>query len=111
MPAIDPPRPIGDMYSLVHQGIDAIGRGDEAALAQLARLTAEVPRWVRLHLEMEHTYPSPSGVTRCRLAQWYDARGMKPEQESPLGWKVRRAMANSSSIPLPAATQSGPGYP
>ena len=88
---IDPPRPIGDMYALVYEGIEAIGRGDEMALNKLAELTSNVPDWIRLHLEMEHTFPSPSGVMRCRLAQWYAARGVEPDQKSPLSWKVRRA--------------------
>ena len=88
----EPPRPIGDMYSLVYEGIDSIGTGDANALAKLADIASSVPKWIGDHLAMEHTYPSPSGIMECRLKQWYFAKGMEPDQASPRGWKVRRAM-------------------
>lgn len=80
------------MYQLSYDGIDAIDHGDDYALGVLAGLEGKVPAWLRAHREMEHTFPSPSGIMRCRLQQWFDARKMKPDQESPRGWKVRRAM-------------------
>ncbi len=86
------PDDIGSMYQLAYKGIDAIDHGDDYALGVLADLESKVPEWLRAHREMEHSYPSPSGIMRCRLQQWFDARKMKPDQASPRGWKVRRAM-------------------
>lgn len=88
----DEPDDIGSMYQLSYTGIDAIDHGDDYALGVLADLEGKVPEWLRVHREMEHSYPSPSGIMRCRLQQWFDARKMKPDQTSPRGWKVRRAM-------------------
>ena len=103
----EPPRPIGDMYGLVYDGIDAIGRGDEAALGKLAEIASSVPQWIRAHLGMEHSYPSPSGIQNCRLQQWYDAKGMEPDQVSPRGWKVGRAMGVLSEPYWMAVLASG----
>ena len=58
----------------------------------LEELTPAVPAWIKAHLEMEHSHPSPSGITRCRLQQWFDAKKMPPDQEIPVGWKLRRMM-------------------
>ncbi len=88
----DEPTDIGDMYQLSYSGIDAIDHGDSHALGVLADLEGKVPEWLRVHREMEHSFPSPSGIMRCRLQQWFDAKKMKPDQSSPRGWKVRRAM-------------------
>lgn len=58
----------------------------------MERLAPAIPGWVEAHLAMEHTFPSPSGILRCRLQQWYEARGAEPDQDIPVGWKLRRMM-------------------
>ncbi len=109
MPVVEPPRPIGDMYSLVHQGIDAIGRGDEAALAQLARLTASVPRWIRLHLEMEHCV-EPRTPVLMRDLTWRPAGSLRigdeiiafdeysPAYNKPVKWRYSKVTGNNERL-------------
>ncbi len=80
------------MYTLAYEGIDAIDHGDDYALGVLAGLEGKVPAWLRSHREMEHSFPSPSSIMNCRLQQWFNAKKMKPDQASPRGWKVRRAI-------------------
>lgn len=89
--SIEPPT-LADTYAIVRVGIEALGIGDAAAMAELSRLTALVPAWFRQHREMLHTFPSPSGLMRCRAQQWYDFKKVQPDQTTPPGWKVAAAM-------------------
>jgi len=86
-----PPIPLDEAYRQVHKGIEAIGDGSEFAIKALSDLSSKIPAWIKAHLEMEHTIPSPSNVTECRLKLWYRAKNIE-SASSPLGWKVRRAM-------------------
>ena len=89
---MEEPRDIGSMYTLCYEGIDALDHGDDYALGVLAQVEASVPEWIRLHKEMQHTYPSPSSIMYCRLQQWFAAKSVKMDHESPISNKVRRAM-------------------
>lgn len=63
----------------------------EESLALLGELAGQAPAYYKKHLEMEHTTPSPSGVTRCRLQQWYKAREEPSDVVLPAAWKKRSA--------------------
>lgn len=89
---MDTPIELGSIYTTAYEGIEALDHGDDYALGVLANLEALVPEWLRLHREMEHTWPSPSGIMNCRLQQWFAAKNVKMDRTSPIGWKVRRAM-------------------
>ena len=89
---IEPPLLLDDAYRQTYKGINELGDGSDSALKSLASLSSKIPNWVKAHLEMEHTVPSPSCVTECRHRLWHRAKGTTPDSESPLGWKVRRAM-------------------
>lgn len=89
---MEEPRDIGFMYQLAYNGINALDHGDDYALGVLAQVAAAVPEWIRLHRAMEHSYPSPSGIMNCRLQQWFAAKNVRVDNESPIGNKVRRAM-------------------
>lgn len=52
----------------------------------------KIPGWVAAHMRMEHSRPSPSTILRCRYQQWCDGKGLAPDQEIPVGWKLRRMM-------------------
>lgn len=63
---------VEEIESRIYSAIEQIG--DEKSLQLLEKLSPEIPRWVKLHLQMQHTYPSPSNITRCRYQLWLNAR-------------------------------------
>ncbi|KKL55771.1 hypothetical protein LCGC14_2252060, partial [marine sediment metagenome] len=44
-------------------------RGDW--MAAIADLIHQTPAQIKQHMELEHTNPGPSSVTKCRRAQWF----------------------------------------
>lgn len=88
----EPPYSIEEIYSRVCSGIKKIDHGDVSALKRLADIEQAVPCWLKQHKELSHSFPSPSGVMECRLKQFFQGRGYEPDQESPIGWQIRRAM-------------------
>lgn len=97
--ALSLPRSL-DMTSLpptnektLHRLLEALREIDgPRSISLLEELTSQVPAWIKAHLEMLHSHPSPSGIMRCRLQQWFDAKKMAPDQEIPVGWKLRQMM-------------------
>jgi len=87
-----PPITLDDAYKHVYKGIEAIGDGSDFAIQALSDLSSKIPAWIKAHLQMQHTIPSPSNVAECRLKLWYRAKNFPVSEVSPLGWKVRRAM-------------------
>lgn len=84
-----PPLSEKEIRDRIYTAVDGIG--GEESVELLTQLTAEVPGWLKAHYEMEHSYPSPSGITQCRLQQWYKAKDYKRDQEIPRSWKARAA--------------------
>lgn len=89
---ITPPILLDDAYRKIHNGIDELGDGSDASLQALSKISEKIPGWLKAHLTMEHTIPSPSTVTECRYKLWNRAKKVPPDSESPRGWKIRRAM-------------------
>jgi hypothetical protein len=65
--------------------------GSDESLALLGKLAGQAPAHYKKHLELEHSTPSPSGITRCRLQQWYKAREEESDVILPAAWKKRSA--------------------
>ena len=65
--------------------------GSEDSLALLGELAGQAPAHYKKHLELEHSTPSPSGITRCRLQQWYKAKEEESSVVLPAAWKKRSA--------------------
>lgn len=73
----------------IYQAIE--GMGGEEALEMLADLAGKAPSYYAAHLSMEHTVPSPSGVTNCRLQQWFKGQGIERDTVPPAAWDKRAA--------------------
>ncbi len=58
----------------------------------MEELTPLIPGWIKSHMKMDRSVPSPSGILRCRLQLWYEAKKMAADQTVPAGWKIRRMM-------------------
>jgi len=83
--------PLDDLYSRITAAVEDMGSGSPEALALLGQLGGETPRWLQAHLELEHSTPSPSGVTACRLQQYGRAKGWPEEGSNPVNWTARAA--------------------
>jgi hypothetical protein len=70
----------------IHEAIRSIDHTEY--LDFLEELGPRVPGWLKTHLEMEHTVPSPSNVMRCRLQLWLLGQGYEPDDEPPILWKI-----------------------
>ena len=87
-----PPIPLHEAYKRVYSSISLLGEGDKEALNTLGRLGAHMPEWMVKHRSMEHTVPSPSNLTECIYKLWCRSKNFEPDQETPMGWKLRSAM-------------------
>jgi len=88
--AMSNPPPLDEVYSRVNSAIESIG--NEESLCLLERLGPEIPIWLKIHLEMEHTFPSPSNITRCRYQLWLNAKDKPRDEDPPSLWKIRQLM-------------------
>lgn len=70
----------------VHEAVRSIDHREY--LTFLEELGPQIPGWLKTHLEMEHSVPSPSNVMRCRLQLWFAGQGHEPDDEPPILWKV-----------------------
>jgi len=57
----------------------------------LDELAGESAAYLKAHLDMEHSFPSPSGVMKCRLQQWFKGKGVEGGDKIPAYWTVRMA--------------------
>lgn len=71
----------------------------EQFVDMLTALGGEMPDYLRAHLEMEHSTPSPSGVASCRLQQWFKGQGAEVQQGIPASWSLR-SMAGTVNEPI-----------
>ena len=92
MSILKPPIYLDDAYRKIHKGIDELGDGSERSLEALSTISSKISDWLKAHLMMEHTIPSPSSVTECRYKLWHRAKKFPTDSESPRGRKIRRAM-------------------
>jgi len=74
----------------LHRALDALDQ--ESSVEVLSRLAPKIPGWLEAHFKMEHSFPSPSLITRCRLQLWFTGRHREPDQEIPAAWKLRRLL-------------------
>ncbi|KKM84259.1 hypothetical protein LCGC14_1300920 [marine sediment metagenome] len=88
-PMSNPP-PIAEVSLRINEALESIG--NEKSLELLGRLGAETPNWLKNHLAMEHSYPSPSNITRCRYQLWLNAKDKPRDEEPPTLWKIRQLM-------------------
>ncbi|KKK73793.1 hypothetical protein LCGC14_2890260, partial [marine sediment metagenome] len=84
------PPPIAEVSQRINEALESIG--NEKSLELLGRLGAETPNWLKNHLAMEHSYPSPSNITRCRYQLWLNAKNKPRDEEPPTLWKIRQLM-------------------
>ena len=85
----NPPSTI-EVSARIDEALENIG--NEKSLELLGRLGAETPNWLKIHLEMDHTYPSPSNITRCRYQLWLNAKNKPRDEDPPSLWKIRQLM-------------------
>lgn len=78
-----------DLNDRIYAAIEEMGSEDSLAL--LGELAGQAPAHYKKHLELEHSTPSPSGITRCRLQQWYKAKEEESSVVLPAAWKKRSA--------------------
>lgn len=72
----------------LYKAINSIG--SEESLEMMVGLGSRVPDWLRLHLQQDHTIPSPSRLLDCRYQLWCHAKGYDPDQDVPVSWKIRQ---------------------
>ncbi len=84
------PPPVIEVASRIDEALENMG--NEKSLGLLGRLGAETPNWLKIHLEMQHTYPSPSNITRCRYQLWLNANEKPRDEDPPSLWKIRQLM-------------------
>lgn len=65
--------------------------GSEKGIGTLREMQTQSLAWMEKHLEMEHSYPSASMITRCRLQQWLNYLEVEPSEEIPVHWFMRAA--------------------
>src|SRR3990167_3437742 len=82
----------------------------EDFLALLSGLGAEMPDYLRAHLEMSHSVPSPSGVTACRLAAYWRGKEREPDHKVPAYW-TKRQVAGTIMEPFWHAILQRAGLP
>jgi len=85
------PLSLSGLYDRIHAAVQQMGEGTPEALELLGRLGGETPRWLQAHLSLEHSTPSPSGVTACRLQQYGKAKGWPITGTTPAHWTARAA--------------------
>ena len=72
----------------LYKAINSIG--SEESLEMMVELGSKVPDWLRLHLQQDHTIPSPSRLLDCRYQLWCHSKGYDPDQDVPISWKIRQ---------------------
>ncbi len=93
----EPPIPLSVVESRLLFAIEDLASGSEDALETLASVGAAMPGWMRAHLLMQHSIPSPSGILACRYQQWLVNR----QNESIKSCPVHGAARKSGLIPPP----------
>ena len=84
-----PPPSLETLETSIYQAIEEMG--NEESLKLLGQIAGEAPRYYEAHLRMEHSVPSPSSISRCRLQQYFKATGQKPDVNLPAAWTKRSA--------------------
>lgn len=87
----NPPIDLAVLEERIYSALEDIG--SEKFLSLLARLGGEMPSYLKAHLELEHSLPSPSGLTSCRTQLYW--KGKKAEEDEgkriPAHWFSRSA--------------------
>jgi hypothetical protein len=52
----------------------------------LIKLGENSAEYLRAHIELEHTIPSPSKALNCRRQMWYKAHGAESDRDFPESW-------------------------
>jgi len=79
----------GALYGKLISTIE--GMESEEFTVLLSNLAAVTPDYLRAHMEMEHSTPSPSGVTACRLQQYLKKTDEEVTSKIPASWSLRAA--------------------
>ena len=72
--------------------------GSKLWLDSLEKFGALGPLWMRRHLEIEHTVPSPSGIEACRLQQYWYAKKREQDIPHPTAYRRQAAMGVLSEL-------------
>lgn len=86
------PLPIAYVERCLLDAIEDLASGTDDALESLARIGEAMPGWMRAHLQVQHTIPSPSGILACRYQQWLLGKNAPEDQSVPTSWKYRRGV-------------------
>lgn len=63
----------------------------EEAVVFLSEIAEQTPDYYKEHLLLEHSIPSPSSITDCRLKLWFRARSEPETNPTPIWWRKRSA--------------------
>ena len=88
----DEPEDLIKLERAITKGVDHLWTGNPDALELLGKLSAETPRWIKAHLELEHSIPSPSSILSCVYQLWQRAHDVKVDRGIPANWKQRAAV-------------------
>jgi len=64
----------------------------------LKELGEEMPQHLATQLGMEHSSPSPSGLTTCHTQLWYKAHDVEVENKVPAAWLKRAAVGSMTEL-------------
>ncbi len=79
-----PPIPLPEINEALLRAMRESSRG--AWMASMAGLIHQTPAQIKQHMELEHTNPGPSSVTKCRRAQWFPTHMPEDANTPPEEW-------------------------
>ena len=85
-----PPIPLTEINDSLLRAMRESSRGDW--MGAMADLIHQTPAQIKQHMELEHTIPGPSSVTKCRRAQWFPTHSPDDENTPPEEWTYAAAV-------------------
>jgi len=92
-----PPMPIEEVDESIARAFRELEWKD--AREDLIRLGENSAEYLRSHVELEHTIPSPSKALDCRRQMWYKAHGTESDRGLPESW-ILAAMSGVVTEPI-----------
>ncbi len=81
-----PPMPIEEVDAAISRVFRELEWKD--ARETLIKLGQDSAEYLRAHVELEHSIPSPSKALNCRRQMWYKAHGVEADRGIPESWIV-----------------------
>ena len=92
-----PPMPIEEVDEAIARAFRELEWKD--AREDLIRLGENSAEYLRAHVELEHTIPSPSKALDCRRQMWYKSHGTESDRGLPESW-ILAAMSGVVTEPI-----------